>query len=813
MSEGNPDRARRARSNKTYNEDEREAQLERDCEDTGDDRYDGGDCSMVADTSAAADSDAESSGDTGSESEGGGYTSDEDDEDDEDDEGGGGSGARRQRPEDKAEYVQALEDLAVRLCVTPDQLKEMKSRLRPIWRCLQGAASRKEKLREVHGCLQYDGTPVTDQQLTDIIEFVSTYAEEICIPDQAVAQAFATVSLHNGGVWATLSRNLRTLFATALMWVMADKLPEFEAQGPTQYNRMLCILASIGLGSQASGDYARANTTDTAFDSAIAEAKAIAGQLNELGDTERLQVIFGQLASLATKCTPRTRQLRGTGGDAVDNELHDALQTLKADEVAKQYGVLRVAVNVVMHQKPANKGSTTLKGGEPDVPAQLLAEYRAKQGHDDPYNVKYPRFTGYEPLIRPDNQPGGMFKKSEWQREAKAKFPLPVVTILGQQYPATEQEDPRGVRQAKAAQKKYMIEKEEEWRKETKKEIAANNGRRCIPFRAEEVIPAADAGPEALWAATLKCVREAPKMSAFFKHAYPETTFPAPGPDYKDDVCFFGDPNNAYLAVRWHTDKGGGKPCLFGRKEMGARSMHSNVEWGAHQYALPQWVSVGGAAEPKELINILFPPYHAFQPGVCEVFIYLRPPELEAPPKCFSHQFVRDHQQAFFEQRRVNFLDKRAPGKAYQIAQECYRYGLTETKKKRDAREIELDNSDYEEIADYGRLWEPDIREELKEHPKYLAIKKDKTKPLVIYKKGDYPADHPKHVWAFGDSQSLALAKKRRRVLNELSKAFFDGTTASASLSAEYKECADRFGKSAAAMTGAEVQASEQPAV
>ena len=50
---------------------------------------------------------------------------------------------------------------------------------------------------------------------------------------------------------ALIDESIKALFATALVWVMADKLPEFDEQGPTQYNGMLCILASIGLGENS----------------------------------------------------------------------------------------------------------------------------------------------------------------------------------------------------------------------------------------------------------------------------------------------------------------------------------------------------------------------------------------------------------------------------------------------------------------------------------------------------------------------------------------------------------------------------------
>jgi hypothetical protein len=720
----NPTRAKRAHKKVVYNEEELLSALEKDCDDTGADRHLGGDVSMVkpssskdadagADNDAGDDSASEVSYDTdsGSESDGSSYVDDEDDED-----APRGSKRRKLTPEERA----VIRAFCVNMNISPKDFGALRKGLWYVMSAICAGGTFVNVLQNAHALLQWE-TPVSVEHLNHIISFVSTLVGELSVPYEDVQAVFAPLAETNGGVFAKASRGdgLRFMFGIALMAQMVHALPEHLAKGPTQHLMMLRMLSNFGDWNAASV-LTREYCDDSPMNSAEADAKKLAKDLNELEPRVRLAILFGQLAQFAT-IGRRERQARAeNGAHGFDTSWHDQSRTKSAVDDAESTGTIRLSATLV----------STDKAGNP------IAEAIYTHCGDRP---KFQPFKHCK-----DPEPKMPYSAVQAHKaEADRLHPWPV-----DEHGATYRTIP--VANARNA---LMREKKREWLENARDELLRLQGTRVMPFRAEKRVPVPtlmqDGG-----AVLLREVRTlldnkpanahlAPKLKAFLREAFPNHGNSPWGMDTK----------GAWFYMRFK-----GKQVLLGKEKPRSRNPSPALYGAVEGEKLPKWVWLH-CAHLAELDNLI-PPWLAHEPGTWEFFIYINPVHSPGATR-LMHQRIRNNEIEAYnynKQRMVAQVRRQADDDA----ELDFKYSLNKGKAKR----LKIDAEFRDELVETQDEWADDYEDRLKnpgnEHAAYVYDNHTKEwvnmtqkymKPFVSKKecvlitypaeKGVWPADSP----------------------------------------------------------------------
>ena len=759
MDNPNPARAKRAHKKVVYNEEELEAALERDCDDTGDDRHLGGDGSMVKpssskDVDAGADSDADSASevsygsDSGSDSDGSAYVDDDDDED-----APRGSKRRKPTPEERA----VIRAFCVSMNIPTKDFGALRKGLWYVVQAISTGGTFVNVLQNAHALLSWE-TPVSVAHLNQILSFVSTLVGELSVPYADVQAVFAPLADRNGGVFAKASRDngIRFMFGIALMAQMVHALPEHLAKGPTQHLMMLRLLTNVGGDWNAASVLTRSYCDDSPMNSAEADAKKLAKDLNELEPRQRLAVLFGQLAQFATIGRRERQALAEKSAQGFDTSWHDQSRTKSASDDAKSTGTIRLSATLV----------STDKVGHPIADA-IYAHCGDK-----------PNFQPFKHCKDPEPEMPWSARQAH-TAEAERLHPWPL-NEQGVAYRTI------AVQQAQNAVKR---EKKREWHENVRAENLRQYGTRVMPFRAEKRIHVPTLqqdGGKVLLSELRTLLDDRPgnaqhgtKLKAFLREAFPNHHRSQWGMDTK----------GGWLYARFN-----GKQVLLGKEKPRSRNPSAALCGGVEGEKMPKWVWLH-RADIAELENLI-PPWLAHQPGTWEFFIYLNP--LHSPGATrLMHQRIRNNEIESYNNRKTHMVAQ-VQRQAEDDAELDFKYSLNKGKAKR----LKIDAEFHEELFEIQDKWVADYEDRLKnpgnehaaywynEHTKeWVNMTRKYMKPFVSKKQcvlitypaetGVWPADHPMLANADVSADEFAAAIRKRAAYKTKADAYFAAISAS----------------------------------
>ena len=241
----------------------------------------------------------------------------------------------------------------------------------------------------------------THEEVDAIIRFAIAISSTINVPRQDVANAFAPYSGFNGGYFTRTSGDIGILFGIALMAQMVHVLPTYRQQGSAQQQGFALLLANAGVHGDVLDMLAQQYTTDTPLDSAEAEGKKLAEQLNELDGAHLLQVLYSNLAGFAKRA--KTLQPPGYSppSNAYDRSKFDNTRPKGEQRIAYMNGAATVSVTLVQRtDKPGHDGLPV----DPDHETKKLTEIYGDEG--SAVRANYKPFTGLRDSHALDGNPG-----------------------------------------------------------------------------------------------------------------------------------------------------------------------------------------------------------------------------------------------------------------------------------------------------------------------------------------------------------------------------------------------------------------------
>ena len=304
---------------------------------------------------------------------------DEESEYDEDDNGNTVKVSRKKKK--TAAEIAAEKQVAVHLGLAyPKEFYSVRAAIGYIYR----AVCRKGRIPGIR--LAYDTlifqNHCTEAEVQACIAFASTFSSTIDVPCQDIANAFAPYSSFNGGYYTKTSGHVGTLFGIALMAQMVHVLPTYREQGSAQHQGFASLLANAGMHGDVLEMLAHRYTTDTPLNSAEADAKKLAEQLNELDGAHRLQVLYANLSGFEK----RARSLQPPGYspavNAYDRSKFDNTRPKGAQQIAHRNGTAMVSLTILHRTDEDTRDGRAVDG---DAETTKLGEIYGAAGTYKPF--------------------------------------------------------------------------------------------------------------------------------------------------------------------------------------------------------------------------------------------------------------------------------------------------------------------------------------------------------------------------------------------------------------------------------------------
>lgn len=244
------------------------------------------------------------------------------DTDAEEDGTGSAGGTRTRRRLPTPEEREAFEHLQVKLGLpTKEELRGLRKGLLHVYKLISSGQGDPGAMLRIGYNWFYRGYGVAPTRVAPLIAAAQAIATNVRVPTQALEDAFAPFSQFSGGRLVKAARHVHTFFALATLSIMVEKQQKVDERGSSDaQDMMLEVLRQRGLD----GDAAQLLSMDFAAESdelasAKAAGKALARELNELTDEERMRQLFFNLAQFvpadpgaaAAAASNRTRRDRG----------------------------------------------------------------------------------------------------------------------------------------------------------------------------------------------------------------------------------------------------------------------------------------------------------------------------------------------------------------------------------------------------------------------------------------------------------------------------------------------------------------------
>jgi len=540
---------------------------------------------------------------------------DEEDEDDyeyddesdyEEDEHGNPVKVSRKKKKTDAE-IAAEKQVALHLGLAyPKEFYRVRSDIGYMYRavCRNG---RMQGIRAAYDALIFENQ-CTDAEAQACISFASTISRTVEVPRQDVANAFTPYSSFNGGYYTKTSGDVGLLFGIALMAQMVHVLPTYRQQGSAQQQGFASLLANAGMHGDVLQMLAQQYTTDTPLDSAEAEAKKLAKQLNELEGPHRLQALYANLADFAKRA--KTLQPPGYSPpvNTYDRSKFDNTRPKGAQDIAHKNGAAMVSLTILHRTDKSGPDGLPV---DADIHTTKLGEIYGAEGM--PSKADYKPFAGLRDSHELDGNPGGYVETHRAHVNLPARVtPKKIVRAL----------------------RKMLFNQPPEEGEEDDEE-------------GQDI---------------------APVLKEFLDKACPDDHA---GTAYRPSFEWGVDHNNAYLGVRYNgLDLSVGKDKPRCRSVSKQCYLHK-AQMSIYKDEPQRWLWLAGFPHDYEVANLLCPPWKGYNVGTIDFYLLLsdKPPQdvldvkeaLDTPLKIAASAAAREARDKADDEWRVAAMPGKNP--------------------------------------------------------------------------------------------------------------------------------------------------------
>ena len=199
-------------------------------------------------------------------------------------------------------------------------------------------------------------TSLSEEEKANLVGVASRLSQDIDLPEQEIANAFAPLHEYNGGIFTKLSMHMRDMFTAAILVDMVEQWLKVPAEGTAQAKGFEFILSGmLHLDMDMARTMSMQVCTESPLESVTTSAKELVHRINQLPPKDRLTCLMRELTMVPCTVATTFPELKTTK-QGFCTAMYDHRRTKREHEIAINDCNVKLTVSIgSLPQSPVHK--------------------------------------------------------------------------------------------------------------------------------------------------------------------------------------------------------------------------------------------------------------------------------------------------------------------------------------------------------------------------------------------------------------------------------------------------------------------------